>query len=214
MSRSVPAHPVAFSLSPSPEERAVSNSENSMSRRRFFDLATGVAGAALTSGRLGAQTAPRASTDKVRLALIGSGGRGRSVAASFVRNLADVQYVAACDAYKSRLDQGIRELSELQKDLKVEAYRGLPAHPRAQGHRCRAHRDAGPLALSDADRRHGGWKRRVRREAAVQHGRTSRRGARRLQRIEPRRATGYSAALRRALSGGGEDLYKRGNLAK
>ncbi len=100
----------------------MSNSENSMSRRRFFDLATGVAGAALASGRLGAQTAPRASTDKVRLALIGSGSRGRSVAASFVRNLADVQYVAACDAYKSRLDQGIRELSELQKDLKVEAY--------------------------------------------------------------------------------------------
>ena len=28
----------------------------------------------------------------------------------------------ACDAYRSRLDQGIQELSALQKDLKVEAY--------------------------------------------------------------------------------------------
>ena len=39
-----------------------------------------------------------------------------------MRNLADVQYVATCDAYKSRLDQGIQQLSELQKDVKVEAY--------------------------------------------------------------------------------------------
>ena len=56
------------------------------------------------------------------MALIGSGSRGRSVAASFVRNHADVQYVAACDAYKTRLDQGVQQLSELQKDVKIEAY--------------------------------------------------------------------------------------------
>src|SRR5215213_7207012 len=93
-----------------------------MSRRRFFDLAAGVAGAAVATGRLGAQTPSRGPSDKLRLALIGSGSRGRSVAASFVRSLPEVQYVAACDAYKSRLDQGGQQLTELQKDLKVEAY--------------------------------------------------------------------------------------------
>ena len=56
------------------------------------------------------------------MALIGSGSRGRSVAALFVRNHADVQYVAACDAYKTRLDQGVQQLSELQKDVKIDAY--------------------------------------------------------------------------------------------
>lgn len=100
----------------------MSNSENSMSRRRFFDLAAGVAGAAAASGRLSAQTPSRAPSDKVRVALIGSGSRGRSVAASFVRHLPDVQYVAACDAYKSRLDQGVQQIAEVQTDLKVEPY--------------------------------------------------------------------------------------------
>ena len=73
----------------------MSNSENSMSRRRFFDLAARAWRAQPWSAAVSVhRRGHAASTDKVRLALIGSGGRGRSVAASFVRNLADVQYVA------------------------------------------------------------------------------------------------------------------------
>jgi predicted dehydrogenase len=56
------------------------------------------------------------------MGLIGSGGRGRAVAASFVRNHPDVQYVAACDVYATRLDQGVQQLTELQKDVKVQRY--------------------------------------------------------------------------------------------
>ena len=100
----------------------MSKPETSMSRRRFFDLAAGAAGLLVASGRPGAQAGPRGPNDKVRMALIGSGSRGRSVAALFVRNHADVQYVAACDAYKTRLDQGVQQLSELQKGVKIDAY--------------------------------------------------------------------------------------------
>jgi len=94
-----------------------------MSRRKFFDLAATAAGGALVAGgRLGAQGGPRGANDRVRMALIGSGGRGRGVAAAFVRHHPDVQYVAACDAYRMRLDEGVQQLSGLQKNVKVEGY--------------------------------------------------------------------------------------------
>jgi predicted dehydrogenase len=100
----------------------MSTSDGSMNRRRFLDIAATAAGMAAGSGRAGAQSGPRGANDKVRIGLIGSGNRGRSVAALFVRNHADAQYVAVCDAYRMRVDQGVEELSQLQKDVKVEPY--------------------------------------------------------------------------------------------
>jgi hypothetical protein len=49
------------------------------------------------------------------MGLIGSGSRGRGVAATFLRNHGDVEYVAACDVYKVRLEQGIQQLAELRE---------------------------------------------------------------------------------------------------
>lgn len=101
----------------------MSKSRASMSRRRFFDLAAATAGGALAAGgRLGAQSGPKGANDRVRMALIGSGNRGRDVAGTFLRHHADVQYVAACDAYKLRLDQGVQQLTALQKNVTVESY--------------------------------------------------------------------------------------------
>ena len=99
----------------------MSNPGTSLTRRKFFDLAASAAGVVATS-RLGAAQGPRGANDKVRMALIGSGSRGRSVAAQFVRSFADVQYVANCDAYATRLDQGNQQLTGLQKDVKLEGY--------------------------------------------------------------------------------------------
>jgi len=90
--------------------------ENSLTRRRFFDLAASAAGAAAVATGVKAQ-GPSGANDKVRVGLIGSGSRGRSVAALFLRNHADVRYVANCDAYAMRLEQGIQQLSDLQKIL-------------------------------------------------------------------------------------------------
>src|SRR5215216_5522304 len=100
---------------------AMSKAETSFTRRRFFDLAASAAGAVAATGSVRAQ-GPRAASDRVRLGLIGSGSRGRSVAAQFVRNHADVQYVANCDAYAMRLEQGTTQLAELQKDVKIDGY--------------------------------------------------------------------------------------------
>jgi predicted dehydrogenase len=101
----------------------MSSSQSSISRRKFFDLAGGAAGGvALAGSGLGAQSGPKGANDRIRMALIGSGNRGRSVAALFVRNHGDVQYVAACDAYRMRLDQAVQQLSDLQKDVKPEGY--------------------------------------------------------------------------------------------
>src|SRR5688572_21254029 len=93
----------------------------SLTRRRFFDLAASAAGAAAVATRVRAQ-GPSGANDRVRIGLIGSGSRGRSVAALFLRNYADVRYVANCDAYAMRLEQGIQQLSDLQKDVKLEPY--------------------------------------------------------------------------------------------
>src|SRR5215203_243972 len=100
---------------------AMSKAETSFSRRRFFDLAASAAGAVAATGSVRAQ-GPRAASDRVRVGLIGSGSRGRSVAAQFVRSHADLQYVANCDAYAMRLEQGTTQLSELQKDVKIDGY--------------------------------------------------------------------------------------------
>ena len=99
----------------------MTKSGTTLSRRRFFDLAATAAGAVAVSGRVRAQ-GPRGANDKVRIGLIGSGSRGRSVAAQFIRSFADVQHVANCDAYATRLDQGNEQLSGLQKDVKLEGY--------------------------------------------------------------------------------------------
>jgi predicted dehydrogenase len=99
----------------------MTKSGNTLSRRRFFDLAATAAGAVAVSGGARAQ-GPRGANDKVRIGLIGSGSRGRSVAAQFIRSFAEVQYVANCDAYATRLEQGNEQLSGLQKDVKIEGY--------------------------------------------------------------------------------------------
>ena len=54
------------------------------------------------------------------MALIGSGSRGRGVSSVFVRHQPDVQFVAACDAYRMRQDQAVQQLTDLQKGTKVD----------------------------------------------------------------------------------------------
>ena len=99
----------------------MTKSGTTLSRRRFFDLAATAAGAVAVSAGARAQ-GPRGANDKVRIGLIGSGSRGRSVAAQFIRNFPEVQYVANSDAYATRLEQGNEQLSGLQKDVKIEGY--------------------------------------------------------------------------------------------
>ena len=96
------------------------HTRDTATRRTFLSLAAGVAlGGVRPQGQGAARAA--APSDRVRMALIGSGNRGRGVASVFLRHHGDVQYVAVCDAYRARAEQGVQQLTELQKGATVDA---------------------------------------------------------------------------------------------
>lgn len=94
-----------------------------ITRRKFLDLAGGAAaGGALLASRARVEGRAAGSNDRVRVALIGSGNRGRQVADLFLQNLKDVEYPAACDVYKTKLDQAVQQLSGRQPGTKLDGY--------------------------------------------------------------------------------------------
>ena len=155
----------------------MSNPETSLTRRKFFDLAASAAGVVATSrARRRAGTARRQRQGSRRPDRL---GQPRAIGGRTVRQESspDVQYVANCDAYATRLDQGNRAAVRPAEGREARGLRGLPPNSRSQGRRCRPHRHAGPLALPDADRRHGRRQGRLSREAALEHRRARRRSA-------------------------------------
>ena len=100
-----------------------------ISRREFIDLAAGTAGASVVAAAApaAAQSGPQGANNRVRLALIGSGGRGRHVMGLFLRQ-PDAQFVAVCDVRKDNLDQGVKIVTTAQPGATVataEDYRQL-----------------------------------------------------------------------------------------
>ena len=92
-----------------------------MNRRQFLQTTAGAAAAsaarpllarAQSGGVVGAN-------ERVRLAIIGSGGRGNQVMNSFSQ-APDNVFVAACDVFKERLDSTVQRLSSAGN--KVDAY--------------------------------------------------------------------------------------------
>jgi len=100
-----------------------------ISRREFIDLAAGTAGASAMAATApaSAQSGPQGANNRVRLALIGSGGRGRHVMGLFLRQ-PDAQFAAVCDVRKDNLDQGVKIVTTAQPGATVattEDYRQL-----------------------------------------------------------------------------------------
>ena len=100
-----------------------------ITRRSFLDLAAGTAGASLigTAAPVGARSGAQGANSRIRLALIGSGGRGRHVMELFLRQ-PDAQFVAVCDVRKDNLDQGVKIATAAQPGVQVataEDYRPL-----------------------------------------------------------------------------------------
>ena len=93
-----------------------------MTRRSFFDLAGGATAVSLLHTSAARAQRGRGPSDRVRVALIGSGNRGRQVADLFLQHLKDVEYPVVCDVYKTRLDQGVQQLSARQLDTKLDTY--------------------------------------------------------------------------------------------
>ena len=90
-----------------------------MSRRRFLRTAFGPTLVAATSVRGWKQAG--SANNRVRIALLGGGGRGNQVAQFFLRH-PDCELVAAAEVYKTRLDSTIQKLSKAQQGKKVDAY--------------------------------------------------------------------------------------------
>jgi predicted dehydrogenase len=70
-----------------------------LNRREFL----GAAGMTVAAASAGSWSRIQGANDRVRLALVGCGSRGAQVADFFLVH-PDVQYVAACDVFKERLD--------------------------------------------------------------------------------------------------------------
>ncbi len=93
-----------------PSDHLAKEASIGSSRRRFLKR-TGAATAA--SLAFPAIAAPRSPGETVRLALIGCGGRGNMLAASFAGR-EDAQITHVCDLLDSRLESSARAIAELQ----------------------------------------------------------------------------------------------------
>ena len=85
-----------------------------MNRREFIHVTAGVAAAAAAGPHVAARvqrTASVGANDRVRMAIIGSGGRGNQVLTSFAKASSPNTFVAACDVFKERLDATVQGLS-------------------------------------------------------------------------------------------------------
>jgi predicted dehydrogenase len=93
--------------------------QSNITRRRFIDLAAGGTFLAGTSFR--SRVAAQGPSNRIRMGLIGGGGRGNQVAGFFVKH-ADCQFLAAAEPYRMRLDRTIEGLTKLQPGVKVDGY--------------------------------------------------------------------------------------------
>ncbi|MEX1136919.1 MAG: Gfo/Idh/MocA family oxidoreductase [Balneolales bacterium] len=82
-----------------------------LSRRDFFRNASAGAGGLLLSSLPIGASAYVGGSDKIKVALIGCGGRGTGAASQALSTGDDVQLVAMADAFKDRLDDSLEALS-------------------------------------------------------------------------------------------------------
>ena len=92
---------------------------STISRRQFIDL---TAGATLLAGTsLRARVSAQGANNRIRMGLIGGGGRGNQVAGFFLKH-PDCQFLAVAEPYKMRLDRSIEGLTKAQRSVKVDGY--------------------------------------------------------------------------------------------
>jgi predicted dehydrogenase len=82
-----------------------------MKRRDFLHLAIATTAGARPLLARGQQTGPIGANNRVRVAIIGCGNRGRAVAREWIEH-ADTTFVAACDVDKARTDATVAEFAQ------------------------------------------------------------------------------------------------------
>ncbi len=89
---------------------ADSNVCPSASRRRFLQGSAAAVGSAVAGSLLTARSAHAAGDDRIRVGLIGCGGRGSGAAVNAMNAGKDVQLVAVADLFEDRLRSGLERL--------------------------------------------------------------------------------------------------------
>jgi predicted dehydrogenase len=97
----------------------MSNEETGLTRREFIGATAGAALLSATSVNASARI--QGANDRVRIGLIGSGGRGRQVAGFFLKH-PDAQYTAVADVFKPNVDAAVKLFANSQKGTTVDAY--------------------------------------------------------------------------------------------
>ena len=100
----------------------------------------------LIAGGLTALAATRAfgANDRLRIGVIGAGGRMRQLLNSAENTGVPFEIASVCDVYTPRRD----EVKTRPTATTATTCRGLQQRAGRQEHRCRDHRDPGPLACS------------------------------------------------------------------
>jgi myo-inositol 2-dehydrogenase / D-chiro-inositol 1-dehydrogenase len=100
---------------------------NEMNRRSFIKTTAAVSLGAIAS-QIGAR-AYAAGDDKIRVGLIGCGGRGTGAARDCIEASDSIELVAMADLFKDRLDGSFKSLKEGSADKKNAPLKGFNVSP-------------------------------------------------------------------------------------
>src|SRR5438445_12545960 len=94
-----------------------SNAESAVTRRDFLkSTSAAVAGASVLGGLSIERSAFAASSDTLKIALVGCGGRGSGAASQALSTEGPLKLVAMADVFKDRLDDSLKNLTEKHSD--------------------------------------------------------------------------------------------------
>ena len=96
----------------------MSSSESNFSRRSFLKTSA-VAGAAATLASMGTNFAHAAGKERIKVGLVGCGGRGTGAARDAIKASPQVEIVAMGDLFKDRLDASRAQLAKQGEQFKV-----------------------------------------------------------------------------------------------
>ena len=110
--------------------------DSRLDRRGFLKSSSAIAGSAVALGSLSIERGAFAqSSDTIKVALVGCGGRGSGAANQALSTAGDVKLVAMADAFRDRMDGSLKGLQKnhgLKADVKEEnKFIGFDAYKKA-----------------------------------------------------------------------------------
>ena len=118
------------------QKKNTQKNDSRVDRRGFLKSSSAIAGSAVALGSLSIERGALAqSSDTIKVALVGCGGRGSGAANQALSTAGDVKLVAMADAFKDRMDGSLKGLQKnhgLKADVKEEnKFIGFDAYKKA-----------------------------------------------------------------------------------